>query len=262
MKGFKSKTAIEFKDIFSLSKNKRLKILNTRIKSKGGRNGYIISPRRKDYNRRIYRYIDLNRLLVPELKAIYLRSIYDPLRTGSLGLICYPIGIISYILSPMKLNIGDLITNIASGKIYYGDAAPLSNYPSGVLIYNINGKFIRSAGSSAILIRKDAEQALLKLKSGELRYFSQNLIASSGVVSNENHFLRHYKKAGIIRLLGRRPRTRPSSMNPVDHPMGGRTRGGCFPKNIKGIITLNRPTVKKHNISILYTKRQLKLLNN
>lgn len=51
-------------------------------------------------------------------------------------------------------------------------------------------------------------------------------------------------------------------MNPVDHPMGGRTRGGCFPKNKKGIITLNRSTVKKQKINILYTKRQLKILNN
>ena len=48
-------------------------------------------------------------------------------------------------------------------------------------------------------------------------------------------------------------------MNPVDHPMGGRTRGGCFPKNKKGVVTLNRPTVRKHAFGILYTKRQLKL---
>lgn len=71
--------------------------------------------------------------------------------------------------------------------------------------------------------------------------------------------MRKYRKAGFRRHLGFRPRTRPSSMNPVDHPMGGRTRGGCFPKNKKGVITLNRPTVRKHAFGILYTKRQLKL---
>lgn len=49
-------------------------------------------------------------------------------------------------------------------------------------------------------------------------------------------------------------------MNPVDHPMGGRTRGGKQPTNSKGIITLHRKTVKKHRPNILYTKRQLKLL--
>jgi large subunit ribosomal protein L2 len=261
MEKFKTITAKAFNDFFSPKKH--VKFLHSRILSTGGRMaGTIVAPRRKNYSRIIYRYIDLNRLLVPQLTGIFIRAVYDARRTGSLGLICYPIGVISYILTPMKLNIGAFITNMAAGTIFYGDAAVLSNFASGVLIYNINGKFIRSAGTSAILIRKDAEQALLKLKSGELRYFSQLLIASSGVVSNDHHFLRHYKKAGIVRHLGRRPRTRPSAMNPVDHPLGGRTRGGCFPKNIKGIITLNRPTVKKHNISILYTKRQLKLFNN
>lgn len=45
-----------------------------------------------------------------------------------------------------------------------------------------------------------------------------------GVVGNRQHFLRDYGKASITRLKGRRPRVRPSVMNPVDHPMGGRTK--------------------------------------
>lgn len=39
-----------------------------------------------------------------------------------------------------------------------------------------------------------------------------------------------------MRYFGRRPRVRPSAMNPVDHPMGGRTRGGAQPTNRKGIL--------------------------
>ena len=103
---------------------------------------------------------------------------------------------------------------------------------------------------------------LLKLKSGELRYFHFESRAVSGTVDKGRFFSRDFKKAGFTRHQGFRPRTRPSSMNPVDHPMGGRTRGGSFPKNAKGVITLNRPTVQRHTSYILYTKRQLKILNN
>ena len=196
----------------SLKKNEKIKNIQIRRHSKGGRSdGKIISPRKGDFIKRIYRFIDFKRNIILHQKAIYLRTIYDPNRTASIGLLCYPMGIISYILKPAKIENGEMIGNIENPKdpIFYGDASKIANFNSGVLIYNINGKFIRSAGASAILVRKDAEQALLKMKSGELRYFNQEMMATSGTVNNENHFLRNYKKAGTMRLLGKRPRTRP-----------------------------------------------------
>jgi len=239
----------------------RIKPLTGRLKSKGGRvDGQIIAPRRGNYNRRIYRYIDFKRLILPEYKGFVLRSIYDPNRSANISLICYPIGILMYILQPSKTNIGDVIINKTPIPTNFGDSASLMQISSSRLIHNIQGKFTRSAGCSTILVRKDYDQALLKLKSGELRFFHTSAVASLGIVGNENHFLRDYKHAGVIRRLGKRPRTRPSSMNPVDHPMGGRTRGGAQPTNRKGVITLHRKTVKSHHSSILYTKRQLKLL--
>jgi large subunit ribosomal protein L2 len=239
----------------------RIKPLTCRLKSKGGRvKGQIVTPRRGDYNKRIYRYIDFKRSLLPEHQGLVLHSLYDPNRSANISLICYPIGILTYILQPSKLNIGDVVINKTLSPMNFGDCTSLLKYPSGRLIHNIQGKFTRSAGCSSILVRKDYDQALVKLKSGELRFFHTSVLASYGSIGNENYFLRTYKHAGIIRHLGRRPRTRPSSMNPVDHPMGGRTRGGCQPRNKKGIISLNRKTVKYHHPSILYTKRQLKLL--
>lgn len=47
--------------------------------------------------------------------------------------------------------------------------------------------------------------------------------ATVGVVARS--FVRH-KKAGTNRRLGWRPTVRGEAMNPVDHPHGGRTRGG------------------------------------
>ncbi len=47
-----------------------------------------------------------------------------------------------------------------------------------------------------------------------------------GEVGNEEHNLRSIGKAGAMRWRGVRPTVRGIAMNPVDHPMGGRTNGG------------------------------------
>jgi len=60
--------------------------------------------------------------------------------------------------------------------------------------------------------------------------------------------------------LGKRPKTRPSSMNPVTIQWGAYSRRGTAYEP-KRYITLN--VVRFFNISLnTYTKRQLKLLRN
>lgn len=51
--------------------------------------------------------------------------------------------------------------------------------------------------------------------------------ATVGEVGNSDHANIQLGKAGRARWMGKRPITRGESMNPVDHPHGGRTRGGC-----------------------------------
>ena len=61
--------------------------------------------------------------------------------------------------------------------------------------------------------------------------------ATIGATSNPDHSLEISGKAGRSRWLGRRSRTRPVAMNPVDHPMGGgegRASGGQ-PRSRNGI---------------------------
>lgn len=99
----------------------------------------------------------------------------------------------------------------------HGDSSSLLNIPSGALIHNLGGQYCRAAGCSTILVRKDVDQALIKMKSGELRFFSLTNIASFGSVGNEAHFLENLKTAGRARrFYGKRPRPRPSASNPVD----------------------------------------------
>jgi len=64
--------------------------------------------------------------------------------------------------------------------------------------------------------------------------------ATIGEVSNEEHSLRQYGKAGAIRWKGIRPTVRGVAMNPVDHPHGGgegRTSGGRHPVSPWGTPT-------------------------
>jgi large subunit ribosomal protein L2 len=59
-----------------------------------------------------------------------------------------------------------------------------------------------------------------------VRLVHGNCSATIGEVGNAEHELISHGKAGKSRWLGKRPKVRGEVMNPVDHPHGGRTRGG------------------------------------
>ena len=95
----------------------------------------------------------------------------------------------------------------------------------------------RSAGAFAQLMAREGKLATIKLPSGETRSVPTTCMATIGVISNSDHQLLISGKAGRSRWIGRRPRTRPVAMNPVDHPMGGgegRASGG-HPRSKNGI---------------------------
>jgi len=89
------------------------------------------------------------------------------------------------------------------------------------------------------------------LPSGESRMILTECYAMIGSVSNSDHQLTVSGKAGRSRWLGRRPRTRPVVMNPVDHPMGGgegRSSGG-HPRSRNGMPAKGYKTRKKNKAS-------------
>lgn len=76
-------------------------------------------------------------------------------------------------------------------------------------------------------------------------------LATVGTVGNGEHMLQKSGKAGRTRWQGRRPRTRPVAMNPVDHPMGGgegRASGG-HPRSRKGLLAKGKKTRRPKNTS-------------
>ena len=79
----------------------------------------------------------------------------------------------------------------------------------------------RSAGAYAEVIAQEGRFTNLKLPSTEVRRFLSECLATIGQLSNIEHGLENYGKAGKSRWKGIRPTVRGSAMNPVDHPHGG-----------------------------------------
>ena len=168
---------------------------------------------------------------------------YDPIRTAFIALIHYPDGEKRYILAPNGLKVGQTVIAGKGSAPEVGNTLPFSEIPLGAIVHNIElqpgkgGAIVRSAGSSAQLLAREDRYAVVKLPSGETRRVLLECQATIGTVSNSDHNLVSYGKAGRKRWLGRRPRNRGVAMNPVDHPMGGgegRASGG-HPRSRKGL---------------------------
>jgi large subunit ribosomal protein L2 len=223
----------------------------------GGRNnlGRITSWHRGGGHKRLYRFVDFKRNKF-DIFAVVERLEYDPNRTAFIALIKYEDGQYSYILAPQKLEIGDRISSSENADIKPGNSLKLRNIPIGTVIHNVEmkpgkgGQLGRSAGSYVELVGKDAGQAQIKLRSGELRVVSLECRATVGAVSNADHQNVNYGKAGRMRWLGRKPVVRGVAMNPVDHPHGGgegKTSGGRHPVTPWGKKTKGKKT--RHNKS-------------
>ena len=148
-----------------------------------------------------------------------------------------------------------------------GNAMPLESIPLGTIISCIEFRpgqgatIARSAGAFAQLMAREGRFATIKLPSGETRMILSTCMATIGTVSNSDHQLVVSGKAGRSRWLGRRPRTRPVAMNPVDHPMGGgegRASGG-HPRSRNGIPAKGYRTRNKNKASNKYIIERRKI---
>lgn len=199
-----------------------------RLSGTGGRNahGRITVRHRGGGAKRLYRVIDFRRDK-DGIPARVERLEYDPNRSAHIALLLYADGERRYIIAPQQLGVGDRILSGPQAPIRPGNALPLRNIPVGTLVHCVElqrgagGKLARSAGSSAQLIARDGRYAVLRLRSGEQRRVHVECRAVIGEVSNPDHNLRSYGKAGVKRWLGIRPTVRGVAMNPVDHPHGG-----------------------------------------
>ena len=168
---------------------------------------------------------------------------YDPNRTAFIALLNYQDGEKRYVIAQNGLQVGQNIVSGDSVAPEIGNAMALSSIPLGTIISCIELRpgqgavLARSAGAFAQLMARDGKFATVKLPSGETRLILVTCMATIGAISNSDHQLAVSGKAGRSRWQGRRPRTRPVVMNPVDHPMGGgegKSSGG-HPRSRNGI---------------------------
>ena len=228
----------------AITADKPEKSLLAPLKKSGGRNsrGKMTMRYKGGGHKRRYRIIDFKRDrhgLPAEVKTIE----YDPNRSAFIALVQYEDGEKRYIVAPNGLQVGQKVKSGPGAGPEIGNAMPLSEIPLGTIISCIELRpgqgavMARSAGTFAQLMAREGKFATIKLPSGETRMILANCLATIGAVSNSDHQLLVSGKAGRSRWLGRRPRTRPVAMNPVDHPMGGgegRASGG-HPRSRNGV---------------------------
>ena len=239
--GQRNKVISTFEEITT---NKPHKALLEPLKRTGGRNntGQMTMRYIGGGHKRMYRVIDFLRDK-DNCPAKVLTIEYDPNRSARIALVEYEDGEKRYIIAPNGLKVGQVVASGKGVAPEVGNALPLSEIPVGTLVHNIElrpgqgAAMARSAGTFAQLAAREGNHAVLRLPSGETRMVLVSCRATVGTVSNPDHNLESYGKAGRSRWLGRRPRNRGVVMNPHDHPMGGgegRASGG-HPRSRKGL---------------------------
>ena len=180
---------------------------------------------------------------------------YDPNRTARIARVHFADGEKRYILAPQDLNVGDTIVTAEKAPLKPGNRIKLKNIPQGSVVHNVElkpgqgGIAVRSAGSGATVLAREAGYVQLVMPSSEVRKVSEECFASMGQISNAEHTFINLGKAGRTRWLGKGPKVRGTAMNPVDHPYGGgegkQGRGTRRPKTAQGKVTGGRKTRNK-----------------
>ncbi len=118
-----------------------------------------------------------------------------------------------------------------TSAIQSGNIAPLSSMPIGTDVCNIEsvpfdgGKFVRTSGSSAKIVKKTDNGATLLMPSKQEKLFSDSSRATMGRTAAAGRLEKPILKAGkmwhMMKAKNRLwPRTSAVKMNAVDHPFG------------------------------------------
>jgi large subunit ribosomal protein L2 len=190
--------------------------------STGGRNhhGRITCFHRGGGHKRRARWVNFKYGTTAEVANV--QVIYDPRRSGSVGLVNGKLELLS-----------------TQNKV---DTARLGDVASHTQVYNIErvpgkgGQLVRAAGCFATVVNHVGRYTRVQLPSGEQRLILSDAkcsIGGVGGVSKKDKSLALHRnrkgKAGRSRWLGIRPTVRGTARNPIDHPHGGgqgKTSGG------------------------------------
>ena len=124
------------------------------------------------------------------------------------------------------------VKKIKFGKeVVPGNILALKDIPTKTEVYNIEstpldgGKFIRTAGGRAIVVKKEKGKVKLLMPSKKEKEFNSLCRASIGIVAGEGRNAKPVVKAGKKYYIKKAksklwPRTSALKMNAIDHPFG------------------------------------------
>ena len=136
------------------------------------------------------------------IKGKVIDIVHDPARTAPIAEVKFENGEKKFILAPESIQVDDEIECGISAPIKFGNTLPLAEIPEGTPIYDIEntpgdgGRFVRSSGTYANVVTHDANQTVVELPSGELKYLNPNCRASIGVVAGGGRKDKPFLKAG------------------------------------------------------------------
>ena len=172
-----------------------------------------------------------------------------------------------YIIAPKNLKVNDQVISGEKASVNVGNTLVLKDIPVGTILHCVELKpgkgaqLARSAGTYVQFVAKEGQYATLRLKSGEVRKVLTECRATIGEVSNQEHSLKSFGKAGAKRWIGVRPTVRGVAMNPIDHPHGGgegKTSGGRHPVSPWGVPTKGYRTRNNKRTDSLIVRRRKK----
>ena len=225
-------------------KLKRLQII---LRKPNGKNnfGHQTLRSRGGSNFNQYRTIDWIRTKLTT-DSLFIAKDFDNYRTGHIGVLYFKNGAYSYILASDGTRVGSLVKTskqCMDVKDNLSWRVPLSSLPTKTIINSIEvlpgqgGKLVRAAGAGAKIIKKlENNLVLVQMPSKKALKLSAQVMVTIGRVSNSWHKFEVYSKAGYSYILNKKPTVRGEAMNAVDHPHGGRTKGGTPRKNPWGKI--------------------------
>ena len=242
--------------------------LVTKKSKTGGRNnaGRITTRHIGGGHKQHYRIIDFKRNK-DNIPAKVERIEYDPNRSAYIALLLYNDGERRYIIAPKNLKANDQVISGEKASVNVGNTLVLKDIPVGTILHCVELKpgkgaqLARSAGTYVQFVAKEGQYATLRLKSGEVRKVLTECRATIGEVSNQEHSLKSFGKAGAKRWIGVRPTVRGVAMNPIDHPHGGgegKTSGGRHPVSPWGVPTKGYRTRSNKRTDSLIVRRRKK----
>lgn len=247
-------------DYSSLTKKEPEKSLTYGRKRRMGRStkGRITTRHKGGGNKRLYRLIDFKQNKM-DVSARIASLEYDPNRSSFVALAIYRDGEKRYILATKNMKVGDVIITSENAPFTEGNRLPLAKIPLGYSVHNVEfepgrgGQMVRTAGSAATVMAHEGAYTLLSMPSSESRKVLSLCFATIGELSNAEHGLASWGKAGASRWRGIRPTVRGSAMNPVDHPHGGgegrQPIGLKYPKTKWGKHARGKKTRRKNKRS-------------